>query len=348
MADASPHRILVVGPSWVGDMVMAQTLFSALRARHPHCVIDVLAPDWSRPLLERMPEVRAALTLPFAHGQVRLRDRKALGQAMRGHYDQAIVLPNSFKSALIPFWARIPARTGWRGEMRYGLLNDIRVLDKQRYPLMVQRFVALALPGSAPVPPIENIRPPLLQANMNAADRVLSDLGLKRNLPVLALCPGAEFGPSKRWPPTYYAHVAASRLAEGWQVWVFGSPNDREVAEQIRAQIPERFHARLHLLAGRTTLEEAVDLMALVDAVVSNDSGLMHIAAALHRPLVAVYGSTSPDFTPPLHRRVEIVRLGLQCSPCFQRECPLGHLNCLNQLEPPLVLSALRRVTGEA
>lgn len=348
MSDAAPQRILIVGPSWVGDMVMAQTLFRTLRRENPECLIDVLAPDWSRPLLARMPEVRQALTLPFGHGELRLGERREFGRSLRGQYDQAVVLPNSFKSALIPWWAGIPKRTGWRGEMRYGLLNDLRVLDKQRYPLMVQRFVALGEPKGTPVPQPESIKPPLLLADMSGADRTLISLGLKRNLPILGLCPGAEFGPSKRWPDAYYATVAEEKLRAGWQVWIFGSPKDREVAEAIRRQVPEKYRSRVHLLAGETTLEEAVDIMALVDAVVSNDSGLMHIAAALHRPLVAVYGSTSPDFTPPLGHRVEIVRLGLECSPCFQRECPLGHLNCLKQLEPPLVSAALDRVSGDA
>src|SRR5690606_32178090 len=192
------RRIIVIGPSWVGDMVMSQTLFTALRARHPGCQIDVLAPDWCRALLARMPEVRQALTLPFGHGELRLRDRRELGRGLAGDYDQAIVLPNSFKSALLPFWARIPVRTGWRGEMRYGLLNDVRTLDKQRYPLMVQRFVALAHPAGAPVPALADIRPPHLHVDTSNADRTLRSLGLNQSLPILALCPGAEFGPSKR------------------------------------------------------------------------------------------------------------------------------------------------------
>ncbi|KAF0805607.1 ADP-heptose LPS heptosyltransferase II [Alcanivorax sp. S71-1-4] len=340
----APRRILVIGPSWVGDMVMAQTLFSALRAQHPDCLIDVLAPDWCRALLARMPEVRQALTLPFGHGDLRLRDRRELGRSLAGEYDQAIVLPNSFKSALLPFWARIPVRTGWRGEMRYGLLNDVRTLDKQRYPLMVQRFVALAQPADAPVPALADITPPHLRVDTSNADRTLQNMGLNQALPILALCPGAEFGPSKRWPEQYYAEVARHQLEQGWQVWIFGSPKDREVAELICDAIPEKLRWRLHLLAGETALPEAVDLLALANAVISNDSGLMHIAAALHRPLVAVYGSTSPDFTPPLHGQVETVRLGLDCSPCFKRECPLGHLNCLRELGPDQVIGALGRV----
>ena len=345
--NVTPPRILVVGPSWVGDMVMAQTLFSELKRRRPDAVIDVLAPQWSQPLLARMPEVRNALSLPFEHGELRLRDRRTLARTLIGDYDQAIVLPNSFKSALLPFWAKIPKRTGWRGEMRYGLLNDLRVLDRERYPLMVQRFVALAGERKEAPPPLETIRPPALQVNTSSADRILRGMGLRQALPVLALCPGAEFGPSKKWPEEHFAAVAAHQLEQGWQVWIFGSPNDREVAGRIREQVPEKLRWRLHVLAGETSLEEAVDLMSLAHAVVSNDSGLMHIAAALHRPLVALYGSTSPGFTPPLHQDVEILRLGLDCSPCFERECPLGHQDCLKKLDPDRVTDALARVAPQ-
>ena len=191
---ASPsQRILVVGPSWVGDMVMAQTLFAELRRRDPDCLIEVLAPDWSRPLLDRMPEVNQALSMPFGHGDVQLRERRHFGRELYGHYDQAILLPNTLKSALIPWWGKIPVRTGWRGEMRYGLLNDLRVLDESRYPLMVQRFVALARERDAPAPERGELTPPRLMVNTSAADRARSDLGLKYNLPVLGLCPGAEF-----------------------------------------------------------------------------------------------------------------------------------------------------------
>ena len=281
-------------------MVMAQTLFAELQRQRP-CDIDVLAPAWCRPLLSRMPEVRQALDLPFGHGELKLRQRRAAGRALRGGYDRAFVLPNSLKSALIPFWAGVPVRTGWRGEMRYGLLNDVRKLDKERYPLMVQRFVALALDADAPPPPLETIQPPRLRVDSDAVAAARAD----------------------------------QRLAD-----------DRPVAEQIIEALPEAQRGEAAILAGATSLEQAVDLLSVTDAVVSNDSGLMHIAAALGRPLVAVYGSTSPGFTPPLGEAVAIERLGLECSPCFQRECPLGHLNCLRQLEPDRVIQALARLPG--
>lgn len=333
-------RILIVGPSWVGDMVMAQTLFIALKSRHPEAIIDVLAPQWSRPILERMPEVNSALDMPVGHGSLQLAMRRKLGrQLAREGYDQAIVLPNSLKSALVPFFAAIPKRTGWRGEMRYGLLNDIRLLNKARYPLMIERFIALAGKASAALPaPLPR---PNLVVNAANVKTSLEKYNLDLTQPVLALCPGAEFGESKRWPANHYATVAQRKINEGWQVWLFGSEKDHGVAEQIKVQITEKARQSCVNLAGKTSLADAVDLMSVADAVVSNDSGLMHIAAALGRPLVVLYGSSSPDFTPPLNDQVKVLRTGIECSPCFKRECPLGHHKCLKDLQAESVLAAM-------
>ncbi len=339
-------RILIIGPSWVGDMVMAQTLLQCLKQRHPECVIDVLAPEWSRPILERMPEVRQALSFPLGHGVLELATRRKIGKSLKGQYDQAILLPNSMKSALVPFFAGIPQRTGWRGEMRYGLLNDVRTLDKERYPLMIERFMALAYDADADLP-----KPyPRPSLSIDAASRAaaLAKFGLSLDRPVLALCPGAEFGEAKRWPSEHYAKVAEIKIREGWQVWLFGSRNDHPVGESIRERLIPGLREEAVNLSGDTSLAEAIDLMSCADAVVSNDSGLMHVAAALNRPLVAVYGSTSPGFTPPLAEQVEIVRLGLECSPCFDRTCRFGHYNCLRQLEPQAVAAALQRLNGPA
>ena len=220
-------NILIVGPSWVGDMVMAQTLFECLKQRHPQCEIDVLAPEWSRPILERMPQVRRALSFPLGHGALELATRRRIGKSLAGQYDQAILLPNSLKSALVPFFAGIPKRTGWRGEFRYGLLNDVRKLDKERYPLMIERFMALAYePGTELPKPYPR---PSLQIDPQSRDAALAKFGLSLDRPVLALCPGAEFGEAKRWPSEHYAQVAEAKIREGWQVWLFGSKNDHAV-----------------------------------------------------------------------------------------------------------------------
>ncbi len=333
-------KYLIIGPSWVGDMVMAQSLFMLLKQQDLQAEIDVLAPAWSRPIVARMPEVSGMLDMPVGHGKVGLGERFRLGKGLRERsYDQAIVLPNSLKSALIPWWARIPRRTGWRGEMRYGLLNDLRVLDKAALPLMVQRFDALALPAGARLP--EKLPDPRLKIDTANQAAALKRLGLGLDRPVLALCPGAEFGEAKRWPENHYAALAQQRIAQGAQVWLFGSAKDHPVGEQIRGLLPAALRDQCLNLAGQTSLADAVDLLALAEAVVSNDSGLMHVAAALARPLVVLYGSTSPGFTPPLADQVRILRLGLDCSPCFQRECPLGHLKCLRDLAPERANAAL-------
>jgi len=344
-------KILVIGPSWVGDMVMSQSLYKALKQQHPDARIDVMAPAWCRPLLARMPEVNQPLEMPLGHGAVALGERWRLGRQLKpAGYDQAIVLPGSLKSALVPWFARIPKRTGWRGEMRYGLLSDLRMLDKAAFPLMVERYVALAYPRGQFTAGQQIPRPlprPALTIDAAGRDKSLAALGLDTARPVLVLCPGAEFGPSKRWPETHYAAVAEAKLNEGWQVWLFGSAKDQPVAEAIRDLQPADTRDACINLAGKTSLEQALDLMSLASAVISNDSGLMHVAAALNRPLVVPYGSTSPEFTPPLADRVKILHTDIECRPCFQRECPLGHLKCLTELEPRRVLSALDTLLAE-
>lgn len=329
-------NVLIIGPAWVGDMVMAQCLFKLLKQRDPARRIDVLAPAWSVPLLARMPEVTEALIMPIGHGTLGLSERRRIGKSLREkNYQQVIVLPNSFKSALIPWWADIPIRTGWRGEMRFGVLNDVRVLDKKRYPLMIEQFMALGLPVNEPLP--KKYPQPSLSISEKSCEQALIQYHLKTDLPILAICPDAEFGPAKRWPEEHYASVANEKLSAGWQVWIFGSVNDQPVAEKIMALTGQRCIN----LAGKTRLEDAVDLLSQANAVVSNDSGLMHIAAALHRPLIAVYGSTSPTFTPPLQPKAKIVSLALACQPCFKRICPLKHHNCMNELQPQTIIDAM-------
>lgn len=333
-------KILIIGPAWVGDMVMAQTLFICLKQQQPNCVIDVLAPAWCRELLTRMPEVNQALPLPLAHGELGLGKRWRIARALARDYTQAIVLPNSFKSALIPRFAGIPLRTGWRGEARGWLLNDCRILDKTALPLMVQRFAALAYAAGARLP--ERLPSPRLLVQPAAVTQVRERLQLQDERPVLALCPGAEFGPAKQWPVEYYAAVAGHFVQRGMQVWLLGSARDEAVAAAIVAGAGN--DKAVHNLCGRTTLGDAVDLLSAASAVVSNDSGLMHVAAALARPLVVVYGSTSAAFTPPLAERVRCLSLQLSCSPCFKRECPLTHLNCLRQLGPDKVINAVNEL----
>ncbi|MCB5191593.1 lipopolysaccharide heptosyltransferase II [Methylobacillus arboreus] len=337
MAEAHKDKILVMGPSWVGDMVLAQSLFKTLKQQNPDCEIEVAAPAWTLPLLDRMPEVSAGIALPFKHGELALKERIRFGRSLKErHYTQSIMLTNSLKSAILPAATGIKQRTGFLGEMRYGLLNDIRPLDKTKLPRTVDRFVALGMTKhTASTSPIPN---PSLVANRDNAVACLQKLGISQpQTPILGLCPGAEYGEAKRWPIEYYAEVARAAHARGWAVWLFGSEKDVPFTAQIN-----RLSNMICLdLGGRTKLGDAIDLMSLCDAVVSNDSGLMHVAAALDKKLVAIYGSSDPHHTPPMTSKAVIEYLGLECSPCFQRKCPLGHLNCLKQILPQVVISEL-------
>ena len=327
------NKILVMGPSWVGDMVLAHSLFQTLRQQDPNVQIDVAAPAWTLPLLDRMPEVTGKIALPFKHGQLCLMERIQFGKRLKSnHYTQSISLVNSLKSALLPFAAGIKTRTGFLGEMRYGLLNDIRPLDKSLLPKTVDRFVALGTNKNQALPTIPQ---PKLIADKNNAIQALEKLGFQpSNSKVLGLCPGAEYGEAKRWPATYYAEVANYAIEHGWQVLLFGSDKDIPVTQEIN-QITQ---SRCIDLGGKTKLGDAIDIMSLCDIVISNDSGLMHVAAALDKKLIAIYGSSDPHHTPPMHPQAVIEYLGLTCSPCFKRECPLGHINCLKQIMPKKII----------
>lgn len=318
-------------------MVMAQVLFSALRQDHPHCRIDVLAPEWTAPLLARMPEVTRPVAMPIGHGRFAMAERRRLGLALRAeHYDRAIVLPGSWKSALVPYFAKIPQRTGYVGELRWGLLNDARRLDKSSLPRTVDRFVALGLAPHAAMP-LRDARPRLCPDAANGA-AAMARLGLASDGgPLLALCPGAEYGPAKQWPAAHFASVARWWEVRGGRVWLFGSSQDAPMG----AEIAQRSGAVCIDLCGRTTLAEAVDLLALAAVVVSNDSGLMHVAAALDKPVVALYGSSDPRVTPPLHPAAQVLRIELPCAPCFARTCRYGHTRCLTALAPEQVMAAL-------
>ncbi len=333
-------HILVIAPAWVGDMVMSQSLFKLLKANGA-CKIDIIAPKATLPIAERMSEIHKAYLLDVAHGGIQWHTRCVLARKLRRRrYDQVIVLPNSWKSALLPFLAKIKVRTGWRGEWRYGLLNDVRHLDKSQLPLMIQRFCALGLEASADLP--HHLPWPSLSAKPVNAAALREQLQLTdQTKPILALCPGAEFGPSKRWPAEYFGAIAKQKLREGWQVWLFGSPKDVAYG----ATIQDLTDNHCTNLIGQTTLAQAIDLLSLVKFVVSNDSGLMHIAAALDKPVIVVYGSTDPSFTPPLSHKATILNLQLTCSPCFKRECPLSHGNCLQELTPDYVFEAITTLT---
>lgn len=338
-------KIFVVGPSWVGDMMMSQSLYRTLKALHPAATIDVMAPAWCRPLLEKMPEVDNAIPMPLGHGALAIGERRRLGKQFKGQgYTHAYVLPNSFKSALVPFFANIPKRTGWRGEMRYGLLNDLRPLNKDAFPLMVERYVALAY-DKQKVQKATDLPQPLLWPKLSVTESdisiTLSQFSLSTQRPAIGFCPGAEFGPAKRWPHYHYAALAQKLIEQGYQIFLFGSKKDKEAGEEIKQSLTPEAREACFNLAGETSLEQAVNLIASCKAVVSNDSGLMHVAAALERPLVALYGPSSPDFTPPLSHKARVIRLITGYHKVRKGDAEQGYHQSLINIQPEKVLAEL-------
>ena len=341
------QRILVVAPGWVGDMMMAQSLFIDLFKRFDSVQLDILGLSWAGELAARMPQINKHLDFSVGHGQLALRQRYDIAAEIReNEYDRAIVLPNSFKSALIPWLANIPLRSGWLGEMRWGMLNDVRKLNKQALPTLIQRYVALGHDKRRHIA-LSDCPLPQLQVHPEVVAKTLEhfSLSIDRSKLIIGLCPGAAFGWAKRWPGAYFAQLAKDCLQRGWQVWLFGASDDKPIAQRIQQ---ETGNGCIDLI-GKTRLSEAVDLLSQVDYVVSNDSGLMHICASLRRPMVIIYGPTSPAFTPPLAERSRIIQLSLECQPCFQRTCPLKHWRCMQDISPQAVLSELDEVIdGEA
>ncbi len=337
-----PTRYLVIGPSWVGDMVMSQSLYKSLKIKNPNALIDVLAPAWCKPLLARMPEINQAIEMPFGHGQFNLTGRYKLAKELKKeNYAKAFILPNSAKSALIPFFARIPHRIGFKGEMRYGLLTDLRP-DKTLFQYMVERYVALSYSKDTMVQEVTLATCPYPKLTLDSANqaKLLTRFNINKAMPLVGLCPGAEFGPAKRWPDNYYAEVTNYLIEKGQQVCLFGGEKDQATTAKIMAKLSDEAKKHCFDLAGKTRLNDAVDLLGTCHSVISNDSGLMHVAAAVGCKILAIYGSSSPKYTPPLSSKVQIIHTDIACRPCFKRECPLKHLKCLKELPVTQVINA--------
>lgn len=335
------QRILVISPNWIGDAVMAQPLLRLLRERQPDCAIDVLAPPSVAPAWRQMTQVDSVIETPFRHGALQLKQRWALARVLRRRgYTAAYILPNTLKFALIPCFAGIARRVGYKGESRYGLINVMHHDDGAAPRPMVAFYAALATPPAplAPTPPR-----PVLTVTNEQIGAACARVGVDRNRPLLAFAPGAEFGAAKRWPAAHFAQLAARALAAAptTQIALLGSPKDGDVCRDIVALAAS---ANVLNLAGVTTLAEAIALIARADAVVSNDSGLLHIASALNRPVLALYGPTDPDHAPPFSDRAKSLSLRLDCAPCRQRECPLGHQKCMQDMGADMVWRELREL----
>lgn len=332
------ERALLIAPQWIGDAVMSEPLVAALAAQG--AVITVAALPWVAPVYRAMPRVAQVIELPFAHGRLDLGLRWRIGRSWARHYDAAYVLPNSLKAALLPWFAGIRRRVGYEGESRWGLLNQ-RLPNPSGRPPMVPFYLALAGHPTAPVPrPQLQLAEARLDAALAAAQQSSPAALVAGRYWVFA--PGAEYGPAKCWPADHYAALAATLFKrDGLPVVLLGSGKEAALAAAIAEAAPG---ACINLI-GRTTLDQAMALISGARGMVSNDSGLMHVAAAFGVPQVAVFGSTSPEHTPPLNLRAQVLwlkeELKLDCSPCFERQCRFGHTRCLTEVTPERVLQAL-------
>ena len=339
-----PSSTLVIAPQWIGDAVMTEPLLRRLHARGERLTVAAL--PWVAPVYRAMPQVSEVIELPFQHGGLQIKARRSIAKQVEGRFDADYVLPNSLKSALLPFLARIPKRVGYLGEARVGLLTH-RLKNPKNKPPMVAFYSALS--GEAG---IEGDRP---QLHLRPADvdAQLAGLGLQREC-YYVFAPGAEYGPAKRWPPAHFAQLA--RLLDRPAV-LLGSAKEAVLCQeiiQLAGALTGPAPAEALDLAGKTSLMQALAVIAAAKAVISNDSGLMHVAAAFGVPQVAVFGSSSPLHTPPLNDRARVIWLKddpayqppLDCSPCFQRDCPLGHTRCLYDITAQHVLETLAKGRG--
>jgi heptosyltransferase-2 len=340
------HRILIIAPSWLGDIIMSQALMKTLKAMEPSCEITVYAPAYSLPVIARMDEVSRAIVNPFKHGQLQIMKRRAEGRKLKPlGFDTCFVLPNTIKSALVPFFAGIPDRCGFKGEGRWILINSMRT-NKNDYPRMADRYVALAYPmdkvrSSRDLPRWEY---PSLRLE-EPSEGLISRLGVDFSKPALALGCGANYGPAKIWPPEHFAAVCKWWAEKtGGQCIAFGTKSDEAAAAAVEKALDPGVRENFRNIAGMTKIDEALDLIGKCSAAVCNDSGLMHTAAAAGVPQADIFGSTSATYTPPLSDKAACIESSEPCRPCFERTCPKGTYACLHGITPQRVIEALEEV----
>jgi heptosyltransferase II len=331
---------LIIAPQWIGDAVMTEPLMRRLHDRGERLTVGAL--PWVAPVYRAMPSVAEVVEFPFAHGGLQFAARRKIAADFSRRaqpFDTAYVLPNSLKSALLPLFAGIPKRVGYMGESRVGFLTH-RLKNPTNKPPMVAFYSALSGEENPKTGYQTDI--PKLTLSDEQVQTTLAELGLQHGNYVI-FSPGAEFGSAKRWPVPYFVDLALKLDA---QVVLLGSGKEFELCESIAAPVnAKRPHHCLNL-AGKTSLVHAFSTISATKCIVSNDSGLMHVAAALGVPQVAIFGSSSPLHTPPLSPAAHVLWLknepkylpALDCAPCFARECQFGHTRCLRDISVTTVL----------
>jgi heptosyltransferase-2 len=334
-------KILIIAPNWIGDAVMAEPLISQLKKNNPDSQIDVLATPWVASIMKAIPAVDQIITADFQHGSLQWQERKVLAKQLAlSAYTHAYVLPNSFKSALIPWLAKIPQRIGYQGEMRWGLINEaLKNPSRSHRPSMSSHYFALSGNTFSEVP----------QPHLSLPDAIITESQqtlqkIQEHQHLYVLCPGAEYGPAKQWPIEHFGQLAKNIIEtkENSLVLILGSKKEFSIGSDIARM--SAYPDKVINWCGQTSLEDAMAAISNAHTVISNDSGLMHIAAAFRRPQVAIFGSSDPRHTPPLSKLAAIHWLHLECSPCFKRVCPLSHLKCLVDIQAKDVLNSINQL----
>ena len=314
------QKLLIIPQNWLGDIVMSQTLLKKIKSNNPKTSIDILVNSSLKNLVERMPEINKVIILDCNHRELGLFKRLRLAKEIKkSSYDRSIVLSRSLKSSLIPYFAKIPIRTGELGELRYLLINDLKEFSKESRRKTASRYISMYSDNNEELS--ENYYPSL-DSNSENIKNLSEKYDLKKDKKVIIFAPGAAFGPSKMWPVNKFRELG-KKLNNDFKILILGSTNEKSIGNDIVT------NKNMINLCGKTSIADAVDLMHISKFCVSNDSGLMHLAAATNTKSISIYGSTSPDFTPPLTKNKDIHYKGMSCSPCFEKKCKYGHYNCL-------------------
>jgi heptosyltransferase-2 len=319
LSNQNKLKILIIAPAWLGDFVMMQSLLIELKKKYPDSIIDVISNEVCHPLAQFMPEIHKSIILKTQHGKFDFKARKNLGFSLKNKYDWAITLPITLKSALVPFFAKIPKRTGFLGEIRFGLINNIIALNKQKTPLMVDRYLSLI--GNQKI--TSQLYPKFRTDNISQTKTI-------------ALCPGASYGLAKKWPIENFKQLAKILIDNNYKVFIFGSKAEQEDGNTISAN-----NDNIINYAGILSLTESINKLNNIETVVTNDSGLMHISCALQKKVIAIFGSSTPKHTPPLNEKAIILETDLSCRPCFAKTCQYKHYNCLKKITVSQVLNHL-------
>ena len=326
------EKLLIIPQNWLGDIVMSQTLLKRVKSENPNTEIDILVNSTFKSLVKRMPEINKAVILDSGHKELGLLKRLNLARRIKGNYDQSIVLSRSIKSALIPFFAKIPIRTGELGESRYILINDLKKFTKEDRRKTAFRYVSMF---SKKEEVLDEKYYPSLQSDPENIEILSDKYKLNLDKKIIIFAPGAAFGPSKMWPVEKFKELG-EKLNKDFFILILGSNNEKNIGDKIVT------NKNMINLCGETTITDAVDLMHISEFCVSNDSGLMHLASATNTKSISIYGATSPELTPPLTSNKEIHYRGISCSPCFEKKCKYGHYNCLVEIQADDVFKSFK------